>query len=291
MEQVAAPPSSTRVRRPLLRRLVRWGIILSLLYAGLLLVLMFLERSFIFHPATQAERWSEPVGLGEVEDVWLTLDDGVRVHAWHCRKPDAQWHVLYCHGNAGNLSDRQQQIRAWQQVCNASVLIFDYPGYGRSSGKPSEATCYAAARAAYDWLVTEGKTPPRRLILYGGSLGGAVASELALAKDHAALVLVSPFTSVPDMAQRMFPYFPARWLVRTKFDNHARLKEYRGPLFIAHGTADEIVPFDQGEALFAASPSPVKQFLPVTGGTHNGLQMGGVYAAVKTFLARLPEPP
>jgi len=272
------------------RRLLRWLVLFGVVYAVLVLVLMFFERSLIFHPTTERQRWTAPADVGSVEDVWLTLPDGIRVHAWHCSRTDASWHVLYCHGNAGNLSDRQPLIRALQQFCNASVFIFDYPGYGKSNGRPTEASCYAAGRTAYRWLREEKRIPPTRLILYGESLGAAVATELAANSPHAALVLVSPFTSIPDMAQAVFPFLPARWLVRTRFDNQARIKGYYGPMLIVHGTADEVVPFEQGRILFNSCPSSAKQFLPIAGGDHNSLPLAAVFQGVHQFLAGLPTP-
>src|SRR5262249_23613263 len=150
---------------------------------------------------------------------------------------DARGTVLYCHGNAGNLSHRGEGVLRWHQLLGQSVLIFDYPGYGRSEGKPSEAGCYAAADAAYAWLTETKKVLPQDLLIYAGSLGGGVAVALASRRPHRALVLVGTFTSIPDMAQRQFPWLPARWLVRNRFDNLGKIGRCTRPVFLAHGTA------------------------------------------------------
>ena len=116
--------------------------------------------------------------------------------------------MLHCDGNGGNLSYWGMDALAWKYQHHTAVLLFDYPGYGKSSGKPSEQGCYAAADAAYDWLVNEKKVPAEQLLIYGQSLGGAIAIDVASRRPHRALIVVSSFTSFPDMAQKMFPWLP-----------------------------------------------------------------------------------
>jgi fermentation-respiration switch protein FrsA (DUF1100 family) len=251
----------------------------------LLVSLLLLENRLLYHPVRADKEWCQPPNP-RVEDVSLEAE-GVTIHAWWC--PPAGWEpghgaMLYCHGNAGNLSHRADAIADWQKQRGEAVLIFDYPGYGRSAGKPSEAGCYAAAEAAYDWLVENRHVPPQRLILLGRSLGGAVATHLAVERPHRALVLISPFTSIPDMAQEQFPWLPGRWLVRNRFDNLARIGDCRQPLFIAHGTDDGLVPFAQGEALFAAANEP-KHLHPMTGAGHNAPLGSEFYRRLREFLA------
>jgi fermentation-respiration switch protein FrsA (DUF1100 family) len=197
--------------------------------------------------------------------------------------------VLYCHGNAGNLSHRASAITSWQKELGQSVLIFDYPGFGRSEGKPDEAGCYAAANAAYDWLTQVQKVPPERILLYGGSLGGGVAVDLASRQPHRALVLVKTFTSIPDVAQSVYPWLPARWLVRSRFDNLEKIRQCTQPVFIAHGTADRLVPFAQGERLFAAANEP-KRFLAMPGIDHNSGVTPAFYSTLRDFLAQVEQP-
>ena len=152
---------------------------------------------------------------------------------------------------------------------DTAVLIFDYPGYGRSGGRPSEAGCYAAAAAAHDWLTAPGRVAAGRVIVLGRSLGAGVAVDLACRRPVRALVLYSPFTSFPDLAQEKCRWLPTRRLVQNRFDNLAKIGGVRGPVFIAHGTADALVPVRHGERLYAAAPAP-KRFLPLAGRGHNG---------------------
>jgi len=263
-------------------------LLLGGVYLGVFLVLLALERWLIFHPTTSLASWVEPRPALHAEDVWLSLADGARIHAWWC--PADGWRpskgaVLYAHGNAGNLSHRAESVRLWQEHTGMGVLIFDYPGYGRSTGKPNEAGCYAAADAAYDWLLHEQHVAPETIVLYGGSLGGAVAIELATRRPYRALILVSTFTSIPDMATQLYPWLPARRFIRNRFESLDKIGRTRGHVFLAHGTADRFIPFSMGERLFAAAPEP-KVFLPLVGYDHNDGAGPEFYAEVTRFLAR-----
>ncbi len=170
-----------------------------------------------------------------------------------------------------------------------AVLVFDYPGYGRSSGVPSEAGCYAAGDAAYDWLSKVQHVPAERIILVGGSLGGGIATDLARRRPHRVLVLVAAFTSFPDMAQLKYPWLPARWLVHNHFDNLGKIADCRGPVFIAHAPQDKLIPFEQGERLFAAAHEP-KRFFPMPNYWHNDLPVEAFYPALGDFLAECERP-
>src|SRR5262249_58324820 len=172
--------------------------------------------------------------------------------------------LLYCHGNAGNLSHRAGAVAALQKLLGVPILIFDYPGYGKSAGRPTEAGCCAAAEAAYDWLTGTQKVPPERLLLYGGSLGGGVAVDLASRRPYGALILMKTFTSMPDVGQSLYPWLPVRWLMRNRFNSLEKIGSCRQPVFIAHGTTDGLIPFAQGERLFAAANEP-KRFFAMPG--------------------------
>jgi len=246
----------------------------------------FLEAKLIFFPTRAEEEWLAPPNE-RVQEVELTASAGSRINTWWC--PTKEWEpahgaTLYCHGNAGNLSHRANSITRWQQQMGQAVLIFDYPGYGKSTGKPSELGCYSAAAAAHDWLTQMQRVPAERVLLYGGSLGGAVAIELASRGPYRALVLVSTFTSIPDMAREHYPLLPVRWLIRNRFENLAKIGKCRKPLFIAHGTADSLIPFAHGERLFAAASEP-KLFFPMQGYDHNHAPGPEFYRALSEFLA------
>jgi fermentation-respiration switch protein FrsA (DUF1100 family) len=171
----------------------------------------------------------------------------------------------------------------FQQALGVATLIFDYPGYGKSGGRPSEAGLYASGAAAYRWLTERRGVAGDRVILYGGSLGGAAALELATRHPHRAVVLVAAFTSFPDMAQLRFPWLPVRWLVRNRLDNIGKIATLDTPVFIAHGTADSLVPFRHGERLFAAARGP-KRFFPMEGYEHNNTPGPEFYTELKRFL-------
>lgn len=248
----------------------------------------FLERPLVFRPISHAQHWVEaPPALG-AEDVWLQLGMGVTVHGWWC--PPAGWTpaqgaLLYSQGYRGNLSQRGETIRRWQERVGRAVLIYDYPGYGRSTGKPSEDACYAAATAACDWLTREKGVAPRDVLLYGGSLGGGVAIELATRRPYRAVVLVGAFTSIPDMAARRYPWLPVRRFIRNRFDNLAKIGCI-GRVFIAHGTADRFVPFSMAERLFAAAAEP-KRLFPMTGFDHHHTPGPEFYTAIADFLQEI----
>jgi fermentation-respiration switch protein FrsA (DUF1100 family) len=255
----------------------------------------FIERRLLFRPALYPQCWQEAPPTLRAEDVWFTLERGVRIHGWWC--PTAGWTpaqgaVLYCHGNAGNLSSRAESIRRWQERIGSGVLIFDYPGYGRSSGRPSEPGCYAAADACYEWLVNDRGIAPHDILLHGGSLGGAVAIDLAARRAYRALAILSTFTSVPDMAKALYPWLPARLFIRNRFDSLAKVGRTAGRLFLAHGTADRFIPFSMAERLYAAAPEP-KQFFPLAGYDHNHAPGPEFYSALSLFLQTIetrPEP-
>ena len=245
-------------------------------------MLLFLENRLLFWPTRAAADWRSPP-IDQVQDVELQTADGTSVHAWWCPVEGTAGAVLYCHGNAGNLSHRGSQVAVWQRQMNMSVLIFDYPGYGKSGGKPTEAGCYAAADAAYEWLIGTAKVPAERILIYGGSLGGGVAVDLASRRPHRALALLHTFTSIPDMAQKQYPWLPARWLVRNRFDNLAKIPQCTRPVFIAHGDCDQLVPYGQSEQLFAAANQP-KFFLTLNGCGHNDPAGPEFFDALQKFL-------
>jgi hypothetical protein len=252
------------------RYVLRQAGLFLLFYLGVLVMLMWLERHLVFHPYRFPDNWQAPSDMA-LEQIEFPTADGNRIHAFWCPKPNAPWVVLYNHGNAGHIAGRVPLVQSWQQHLGASVLIYDYPEFGRSTGTPTEASCYAAGQAAYEWLQKEQKVPPEKLILYGKSLGCAVATELAMHNPHRALMLMAPFTNIPDIAQAMFPIFPARYIVRTKFDNAAKLARYRGVLLIGHGTADPVIPYAHGQLLHdTALQTYQKKFLLFDGWGHYG---------------------
>ncbi len=274
-------PRSWRIR--LIRILL--GVVLGLF--GVILLLLLLERRFIFFPTTAETAWADPPAAIHAEDVYLPLSDNVVVHGWWCPtpgwKPD-DGAMLYCHGNAGNLSFRGAGVQRWQERCGIAVFIIDYPGYGRSTGQPDEQACYATAEAAYHWLVQDRQIPAEKILLYGGSLGGGVAVEIATRHPHRGLILVSTFTSVPDVAAGTYSWLPVRALLRTRFDNLAKIGNCPKPVFIAHGTGDRVIPFHHGERLYQAAKEP-KRFFPMPNLDHNHTPIPEFYTEFQQFLS------
>jgi fermentation-respiration switch protein FrsA (DUF1100 family) len=260
---------------------VKLGITAVICYLGLVIVLLFLENFFLYHPLTAQNSWVEPPDP-QVQDIELKSADGSRIHAWWYPREGAQGALLYCHGNAGNLSHRGGMVVGLSRGLGVSVLIFDYPGFGRSDGKPSEASCYAAADSAYDWL--KERVPPANIILFGKSLGGGVAVELARRRPHRVLVLAKTFTSVPDIAQETFPFLPCQRLVRNRFESIDKIGQCTRPVFIAHGDCDSLIPCSHGEKLFAAANEP-KQFLYMPGCDHNDPFSPDFLPKLREFLA------
>ena len=257
----------------------------AVLMAGALLGLFgccVLENKMLFHPVRSD---NEPLPAeSPVRDVELRTVDGTTVHARWVPHSDSKGAVLYCPGNAGNLEMRGRAVRELSKALGESSLIFDYPGYGQSEGRPSESGCYAAADAAYDWLVQSQGVPARTIVVYGESLGGGVAVDLASRRPHRALVLVRTFTSVPDVAQSLFGWLPVHGLVTNQFDNLAKIALCKQPLFIAHADADQLMPFDHGQRLLEASGTNATLFT-LAGKGHNDPLSPEFYTALRRFLA------
>jgi fermentation-respiration switch protein FrsA (DUF1100 family) len=249
-----------------------------------MVVLLLFENSLLYHPSRAAkEWWTQPNSV--IQDIDFVDAGGTHIHAWWCPQKGADGAVLYCHGNAGNLSHRVEGIAEWKRRMKQSVLIFDYPGYGRSEGAPSEEGCYSAALAAYGWLTEQARISGDRVLIFGASLGGGVAMELASCVPHRALVLGCTFTSVPDLAQEIYPWLPARWLVRNRFDNLAKIRRHTKPVFIVHGDCDDVIPLAHGERLFAAANEP-KEFFRIRGGGHFEGLGDACFAALTRFLSK-----
>lgn len=287
----STPPPPTTSPVPLWRRFCSsiWRIVRVVLMAYILVLVavMFFEESLIYFPSVYPEGVWTPHGL-QVEDAWFEAADGTRLHGWYVPKENAKAAVLFCHGNGGNITDRVLILQRLHQQVGVSVLIFDYRGYGRSEGKPSEQGVYADARAARAWLASREKIPEKDVVLMGESLGGAVAVDLAAHDGARALILESTFSSLPDVAAYHYPFLPVRWGMRSRFDSAGKIGDYHGPLLQAHGDADTIVPFQFGERLFEAANEP-KQFIRVPNHNHNHLMPPGYFDALRKFLEELPR--
>jgi fermentation-respiration switch protein FrsA (DUF1100 family) len=261
------------------------------LYVVAFLLLLALEDRLLFTGATFGRLWLEPPAGLAVRDLTLAAD-GNHIHAWFTTPPGwtpRRGAIVFSHGQGGNLSRIAGRASRWRDPFGRAVLLYDYPGYGKSSGRPSEAGCYAAGDAAIRWLAEEQHVPVGEIILVGESMGGAIATELATRYEVRLLILHGAFTSFPDMAQQRFPIFPGRYLVHNRMDNEARVGQIRCPVLLTHGTADAVVPFAQGERLFAAAHEP-KRFLRLEGCGHASPCNEDFFEEVRSFLARTSLP-
>lgn len=250
--------------------LIRSLLMLIAIYGVLLVVLFVFQSRLVFLPHIAGRSLvSTPSAIGlEYRELWLDTGDGQRLHAWWIPHPQARGVVHFSHGNAGNISHRLDSLRIFHEL-GLSVLIYDYRGYGLSSGRPGEAGSYRDAETAWRWLIDEAAVPPERIMLFGRSMGGAVAAQLATRVAPGALILESSFTSVPDIAAEIYWWLPVRWLTRIRLPALAALSETQQPTLVIHSRNDEIVPFSHGQRLFEAAPEP-RQLLTLSGSHNTG---------------------
>jgi len=245
-------------------------------YGGIVVLVWAVQDRLVYFP--ERTLWATPRALGVgYEDIALTAEDGVRLHGWYVPAPKARATLLFLHGNGGNVSHRLEKIAIFLRL-GLNVFIVDYRGYGASEGRPDEEGTYRDARAAWKYLTGTRALPASAIVMYGESLGGAVA--LNLAREHTPRVLIvdSSFTSVPALGAEVYPWLPVRWISRFRYAGEEAIANVRTPVLVIHSRTDEIVPFRHGERLYAAANEP-KRFLPIRGGHNDGfLASGAEYA-------------
>jgi fermentation-respiration switch protein FrsA (DUF1100 family) len=250
-------------------------VMLLVVFVTMILLMALFERSLIFFPTKYPDGlWDAELaarGSGcAIEDHFFAAEDGTRLHGWLCRRIDAppdQPVLLFFHGNAGNLSHRADLLIELATRTPASVFVVGYRGYGRSEGRPSEEGLYLDARAGWSHLTEASGVGAERIIIFGKSLGGAVAVDLAVDVDAVGLIVESSFTSIGDMAGAHYPFVP-KFMIRTKMDSIGKISAVRGPKLFIHSQQDRVVPYRLGRALFEAAPEP-KRFYEVVGAGHN----------------------
>lgn len=229
---------------------------------------IFLEQKSLYHPDKEIPQTPTNLGLA-YEDINFKTDDGNLLHSWFVPSKGAKATVLYCHGNAGNIYHRLYKTKFFHEM-GVNFFIFDYRGYGKSTGKPSEKGLYKDAQAAYDYLASRDDVDKNKIVVYGKSLGGPVAADLCNNRKACALILEGSFASVALRAQQLYPFLPMKFLITQKYDTMAKVKNLYIPKLIAHGRQDEVISFRHGEALFSVAAEP-KQFLPFEGGHNDDL--------------------
>lgn len=246
--------------------------IVLLVYLGLAALIYFKQSSLVFLPEMDRDFRASPADISlPFTALQLTTADGETLDGWFVpadAKREARGLVIFLHGNAGNIGHRLDYLRMFHDL-GLATLIIDYRGYGRSSGSPSEDGTYLDAAAAWRHATQVLGFPAGRIVLFGESLGGGVAAQLAATNRPAALVLASTFTSVPDMGADLYPLLPIRLLARIRYDTLARLPQIACPLLVIHSRNDDIIPYTHGHRLFEAAGQP-KQFLETEGGHNEG---------------------
>jgi fermentation-respiration switch protein FrsA (DUF1100 family) len=234
-----------------------------------------LEHMFLYFPDTQIIMTPANMRL-EYEDVFFAAEDGTKLHGWYLPGAPGQPVVVFCHGNAGNISHRVDNLRRFREL-GLAVFIFDYRGYGQSQGKATEKGTYSDMRGAISWLKTRG-WQNQQMIYFGRSLGAGVTLQLALEQPPAGLVLESPFTSIRAMGQHHYKllWLLAGWAIDARYDNIGKIAQLKVPLMIFHGEQDQIVPLEMGKHLYQTAPEP-KWFYPIPRAGHNDTyDRGGV---------------
>ena len=252
--------------------------VLLISYLALAAVLYVMQPKFLYGPVREVS--SKPAELGlDFEDVVFKSADGLDLSGWYIPAKNPRLTLLFCHGNGGNIGHRLDSIKIFHNL-GLNCFIFDYRGYGDSRGKPSEEGTYTDAMAAYKWLIEEKKMPAEDIIIFGRSLGGSIAAQLASRVEAGALIVESAFTSYVDIAKEYYPYMPVRWFARFGYRTIDYIKEVHCPVMLIYSRNDEIVPYKFGLELYDAANEP-KEFIEIFGG-HNDcfLASGEIYTEV-----------
>jgi fermentation-respiration switch protein FrsA (DUF1100 family) len=256
---------------------------LAAAYAVLLVWVFAFQERMVYHPSRDMDLTPAARGWA-FDDIRLTAADGIELNAWVLPVEGARGWVLFCHGNAGNISHRLETLDIFRGL-NLSVLIFDYRGYGLSQGRPSEEGTYRDAAAAWQYLTGTRGVDPREVVIWGRSLGGAVAAQLAAGKPCAGLILESSFADIRTLGARLYPYLPIRLISRYRYPTAQNASRALCPIMIIHSPEDDLIAYSHAEDIFEAAPEP-KRLLTIRG-DHNGgfLLSGEVYTqAVDAFV-------
>jgi len=260
-------------KKRIVRRVILEIVIIAVATYVVVAVWMYISQSrVVFQPTRELSLLPDQVGL-DYEPVSLKTADGLKLSAWFVPAKEQKGVLLFCHGNGGNMSHRLESIKLFHGL-GLGVLIFDYRGYGESEGRPTEAGTYRDAEAAWDYLVKTRNVPPGRIVIFGRSLGGAVAAHLAKANKPRALILESTFTSVGDLGAHHLPYLPVRLLSRFRYSAVDYVRQVNCPILVVHSRGDDIVPFRLGQRVYEAAREP-KTFLEIQGDHNYGFVISG----------------
>ncbi len=247
--------------------LISIAVVLFVAYCGLGVILYFMQPQFLYGPVREVTYTPDELGL-DFEDVVFQSADGLKLNGWYVPANNSHITVLFCHGNGGNMMHSLDSINIFYNL-GLNCFIFDYRGYGKSEGSPSEEGTYLDARAAHDWLVDVKRISPSNIIIFGRSLGGSIAAQLASKVAAKSLIVESAFTSYTDIGKKFYPYMPVRWFARFRYNTIDYIKAVHCPVMIIHSRDDEIVPFEFGLELYETSNEP-KEFVEISGSHNDG---------------------
>jgi len=266
-------PNSTQQFKDLARSMLHSILfILVSVWVLLSLLLYIFQPKFIYFPLSKIDFTPDMAGLS-FEDIYFKTEDDILLNGWFIPADDARKTLLFFHGNGGNISHRLESMKIFHEM-GLSVFIIDYRGYGQSQGTTSEQGTYRDAEAAWQFLTETRGISDEDIIIFGRSMGGAVAIWLAGKHTPNLLILESAFTSVADMAKHYYPYLPTHLLVRIKYASIDRIEDIHCPILISHSQTDEIIPYKYGRALFEKARAP-KSFLELKGGHNDGFIISG----------------
>jgi fermentation-respiration switch protein FrsA (DUF1100 family) len=280
------PPRKSPLRRVLL--------FLFIVYITVCVVLMSFENAMVYPAPRYARAAAEnPAELAlwnaeiyGAEEIQFKSADGTALHGWYWQHPHPRGYLLYCHGNGDCVGYLGNYLSEMSREHQLSIFVFDYRGYGRSEGSPSEAGILQDGAAARDWFASRAGINSADIILMGRSLGGAVCVDLAAKSGARGLILQNTFTSLPDAAAKLYWFLPVRLLMRNQYRSLDKIARYSGPLLQSHGNRDRIVPYELGQKLFQAAPGR-KQFVTFEGGDHNDPEPDSYSAELEKFLQSL----
>ncbi len=262
--------------------------LLLAIMAGIFFMRMFLifkvQARLVYNPTRIVSTNPGQYGL-DFQDITYRARDGTAISAWFIPAKNSRKYILFCHGNYGNISGRKDFFKLFHRL-GLNVFIFDYRGYGNSQGRPSEEGTYMDAEGAWNYLVEKIGAQPAEIVIFGRSLGGAVATWLAGIHPPRALILECAFTSIPDMAADMFRFFPAKYLTRYRYPTQKYIQKTQCPVLIIHSPDDKLVPFSHGKRLFELAGEP-KRFLSLRGGHNEAVNVSrsAYHRSVKEFMA------
>ncbi|MBU0754304.1 MAG: alpha/beta hydrolase [Planctomycetes bacterium] len=273
--------------RAILIVILKIFITLLIAYIAICTCAFLFQRRLIFIPTVGEVPDPRSMGI-DAEKISIPVSQDVSLCAWWTRNSNSPYTLIWCHGNAGNMAHCASEFDAFIRS-GLDMILFDYRGYGESTGSPSAEGVIADGLAVYDFLVSQG-IKGERIVPYGRSIGSGPATVMANQRETAGLILAQPMTSLLEMGKKSYPFLPIGILLRENLDNESELRRYNGPLLILHGDRDEIVPYTMGERLLEVAGSEKKSLVTLKGGDHNRIgdtHGNQIVDTVKEWLSRL----